>query len=166
MLYQMDNRMKNLKKTLIVMKVIMICAVLFLLYCVISLFSIMSSMEKYTSEISGIVTDVDKKSDPRHGYYYKAYVTSEKAPDMKFESPSTKHKYEKGESVTIHYDPDDISDYYIEGTEPTGDYVSLILVLLFLLIVVSVRFTITGKQYRKLCSEQSGSPEQTSYRRW
>lgn len=136
------------------MKVIMVCAVLCLIYCVISFFRYQSSMEECTSVIMGVVTDVEKKSDPRHGYYYKAYVTSENAPGMRFESPSTKHEYKKGESVKIHYDPNDISDYYIEGTEPIGKDVSMIITLLTLLIVVFAVHTIKGKQYRKLCSEQ------------
>ena len=45
------------------------------------------------------------------GFYYKAYVTSEDDPGMTFETPFTKHEYEKGDSVKIHYDPDDMSDY-------------------------------------------------------
>lgn len=107
--------------------------------------------------MQGVVTDVDKKSDTRHGYYYKAYVISEEAPDMRFETPSVKHEYTKGESVNIHYAPDDMSDYYIDGAEPTGQDVSLIFTLIFMLIVVSVTDIVRRKQLRKLCSGQNGS---------
>ena len=125
----MDKQKKFLKTALIVIKVIMVCAALFMICCFISIFSIKSSMEECSSVMSGVVTDVDKKSDPGQGFYYKAYVTFENAPGMRFESPSTKNEYVKGESVMIHYDPDDISDYYIEGTEPTGEYVSMIFIV-------------------------------------
>jgi hypothetical protein len=149
----MDIQKKKLKKTLTIIKVIMVCTVLFMIYCGISLSRNKSSMEECSSVMLGVVTDVDKKNDTRHGYYYKAYVTSEDAPGMKFESPSVKHEYIKGESVKIHYDPDDISDYYIEGAEPIGQDVSMIFTLLFLLIVLFIGHIKTGKQYRKLCSE-------------
>ena len=148
----MDKKKKNLKTTLIIMKAIMVCATLFLIYCVISFFNHKSSMEECTSVMWGVVTDVEKKSDPRHGYNYKAYVTSQNAPGMRFESPSTKHEYIKNERVKIYYDPNDISDYYIEGAAPIGKDVSMIITLLTLLIVVFVVHTIKGKQYRKLCS--------------
>ena len=151
----MDKQKKYLKTALTVMKVAMVCAALFMIYCFISLFSATSSMEKCTSVMWGVVTDVDKIIDGRHGDIYKAYVTSEEAPGMRFESLSTKHKYVKGESVKIHYDPDDISDYYIEGAEPTGKDVSMIITLLFLLIVLFIGHINTGKQYRQLCSGQS-----------
>lgn len=139
------------------MKVAMVVGVLLLIYCIISFFSYKSAMEKCSSVMKGIVTNVDKKNDTRHGYYYKAYVFSEEAPDMRFETPSVKHEYTKGESVNIHYDPDDISDYYIDGAEPTDQDVSLIFTLVFMLIVVFVTNIVRGKQYRKLCSGQSGT---------
>ena len=107
----MDKQKKFHKTTLTVMKVVMVCAAVFMIYCFISLFSTKSSMEKCTSVMSGVVNDVDKMVDGRHGDSYRAYVISENAPGMRFDSPSTKHKYIKGESVKIHYDPDDISNY-------------------------------------------------------
>jgi len=51
-----------------------------------------------------------------------------------------------------------MSDYYIDGAEPTGETVSLIVAVVFMLIVVSVTHIVRGKQYRQLCSQQSGSP--------
>ena len=155
----MERQKKALKTTLIVMRVVMVCALLFLIYCIISFFSNKSSMEKYTSVMWGVVTDVDKKSDPRHGFYYKAYVTSENAPSMRFVSPSIKHEYIKGESVKIYYDPDNISDYYIEGAAPIGEDISMILTVLFMLIVVFVVHTIKSKQYKKLCSMDNATTE-------
>ncbi|WP_207646972.1 hypothetical protein [Ruminococcus albus] len=128
-----------------------------IIYCFISYFGYKASMEKCSSVMQGVVTDVDKKSDTRHGYYYIAYVISEEAHDMSFETHSVRHEYTKGESVNIHYAPDDISDYYINSAEPTGQDVSLIFTLVFMLIVVSVTDIVRGKQYRKLCSGQNGS---------
>ena len=149
----MDKQMKNLKKTLIIMKVIMVCAALFLIYCVISFFNYKSSMEECTSVMWGVVTDVEKKNNLRHGYDYKAYVTSENNSSMKFESISTKHKYIKGERVKIHYNPDDISDYYIEGASPVGKDISMIITLLTLMIVIFVVHTIKKKQYKLLLTQ-------------
>lgn len=154
-----DIQMKNLKMTLIIMKAAMVLGALLLIYCVISFFNYKSVMEECSSVMWGVVSDVEKKSDPGHGFNYKAYVTSENAPGMRFESPSTRHEYIKGESVKIYYDLDDISDYYIQGAEPIGYDVSMIITLLFMLIVVFVIHSIKGKQYRKLCSKQSELPD-------
>ena len=154
----MDTQLKKYKTTLTVIKIIMVCAVLFMIYCGFSLSRNKTSMEKCTSEMLGVVDDVDKIIDGRHGDTYTAYVTSEDAPGMRFESFSTKHKYVKGDSVTIYYEPDDISHYYIEGAEPTGQDLSMIFALLFLLIVMFISHIKTGKQYKKLCSAQNGSP--------
>ncbi len=153
----MDTQKKKFKSTLTIIKVIMVCAVLFMIYCGISLARNKSSMEECTSVMHGVVTDVDKIIDGRHGDTYKVYVTSEDAPGMRFESLSTKHKYTKGDGVKIYYDPNDISHYYIEGAEPIGQDLSMIFTLLFLLIVMFIGHIKTGKQYRKLCSSQSGS---------
>ena len=141
------------------MKAAMVLGALLLIYFVISFFNNKSLMEEYTSVMWGVVSDVEKKSDPSHGYYYTAYVTSENAPGMRFESPSTRHEYIKGESVKIYYVPDDISDYYIQGAEPTGEDVLMIITLLFMLIVVFVVHSIKGKQYKKLCSKQIALPD-------
>ena len=46
----------------------------------------------------------------------------------------------------------------IDGAEPTGQTVSLVVSVVFMLIVVSVTHIVRGKQYRQLCSQQSGSP--------
>lgn len=154
----MDRKIKNLKTTLVITRVAMVVGVLTLIYCGFDISRLKSSMDKCSSVISGVVTDVERKNDTRHGFYYKAYVTSEDDPGMTFETPFTKHKYEKGDSVKIHYDPDDMSDYYIDGAEPTGETVSLIVAVVFMLIVVSVTHIVRGKQYRQLCSQQSGSP--------
>ena len=154
----MDRKIKNLKTTLVVMRVAMVVGILTLIYCGFDISRLKSSMDKCSSVISGVVTDVERKNDTRHGFYYKAYVTSEDDPGMTFETPFTKHEYEKGDSVKIHYDPDDMSDYYIDGAEPTGETVSLIVAVVFMLIVVSVTHIVRGKQYRQLCSQQSGSP--------
>ena len=150
----MDKQKKDLKMTLIIMRIVMVFTVLFLIYCVISFFNYKSSMEECTSVISGVVTDVEKKSNLRHGYDYKAYVTSENDPSMKFESLSTKHKYVEGESVKIYYNPNDISNYYIEGAAPVGKDISMIITLFSMLILIFVVYTINGKKYKKLCSEQ------------
>ena len=40
--------------------------------------------------------------------------------------------------MKTHYDPDDISDYYIEGAKPIGQDVSMIITLSTMLFVVFV----------------------------
>ena len=141
------------------MGVIMVCATLFLFYCVVSFFSYKISMDKCSSVMMGVVTDVEKKNDTRHGYNDKAYVAPQNAPDVRLETPSTKHEYTKGESVKIYYDPNDSANYYIEGAEPTRKDLSMIITLLTLLIVGYVVLIVKGMQYRKLCRMQSELPD-------
>ena len=148
------SKKKNLKLTLIAIKVGMGIAVVLIICNVIGYFSNKSMMEKCTTAMWGVVTEVEQKHIHRHGTTYKAYVRSENAPSMRFESIYTRHKYTKGDRVKIVFEPDDMSNYYIEYAEPATENFTLIISGSALLILVLILHAIKGKQYKKVCSEE------------
>ena len=149
------SKKKNLKITLIAMKAAMAVAVVMIIYNVVGIFKSKSLMEKCTTAMWGVVDGVEEKHINRHGTSYKAYVTSEYAPSMRFESIYTRHKYTEGDRVQIDFDPDDMSNYYIEYAEPAAEDITFILSGSALLIAMLILHVITGKQYKKLCSEEA-----------
>ena len=56
--------------------------------------------------------------------------------------------------MKIVYEPDDMSNYYIEYAEPATENFTLIISGSALLILVLILHIIKGKQYKKVCSEE------------
>ena len=65
----MDREIKNFKTTLVVTRVAMVVGILTLIYCGFDISRLKSSMDKCSSVISGVVTDVERRNDTRHGFY-------------------------------------------------------------------------------------------------
>lgn len=77
-------------------------------------------VNKCTNMTTGMVVDVDsreKKEDDSSYTQYKAYISfDEDSPlaENPIESPWSRKKYEEGQKITVFYDPDDVTNYYIE----------------------------------------------------
>lgn len=94
-------------------------------------FSFISSKQftdKCSGITSGVVVNVEKNYtyiDKREEISYVATVEPNDGTIFNYTfltSRSTSYAYTKGEHVVIHYDPSDLSTYYIQHADPsTGD---------------------------------------------
>ena len=151
------SKIKNTKITLIAMKIAMAVGVLIIIINIISLFGSKAATEKCTAAMWGVVKEVEDKHIHRHSTSYHAVVTPVDQPNKKFESIFTLHKYNVGDRVMICYDPEDISNYYIEYADPEAEGLTLILSSSALLIVLFILHTTTSRKYKKLCCEENTS---------
>ena len=148
------SKEKNLKITLIAMKIAMAVSALLIIVNVVSFFASKAKSEKCTQAMWGVVTEVERIYIARHGTSYKAKVRADDYPGKVFESIKTHHEYRKGDRVAICYDPDDMSNYYIEYADPEVEDMTLVLCSSVLLIVMFVLHMYESKKYKKLLSEQ------------
>ncbi len=148
------SKEKNLKFTIIGLKIAVAVAVVMIMINVIGSFGSKAKTEKCTAAMQGVVTEVERYHASRHSTKYKAFVTSADAPGKVFESIYTVHEYRKGDRVAICYDPEDTDNYYIEYADPESENLILILSSSLLLIVIIILIILKSRKYKKLYGKQ------------
>lgn len=94
-----------------------------------------------SASVSGVIADVESKKVSTRSKYrsrshteYQAHIIIEDHSSLgtqRMVSGWTRTHYQTGDFILVYYDPDDPSQYYVEGAEPENGLVLLIFTVMF-----------------------------------